>query len=160
MEKQSHPLDENQNHPLDETSLLMTGFGPVVLIGTYKGGHRVIVEAVRTYDIVTNAGVVSKRDVMFAIKADTLEAVKTGIAFDANVKKRNLRTAIKIRDRPKVLRRGNLERAANKTVHLVMRSGHILRGRLVRNSRYNLVLEINQQTVLVYKHGVLEFKIR
>ena len=104
-ENQNHPLDENQNHPLDETSLLMTGFGPVVLIGTYKGGHRVIVEAVRTYDIVTNAGVVSKRDVMFAIKADTLEAVKTGIAFDANVKKRNLRTAIKIRDRPKVLRR-------------------------------------------------------
>lgn len=151
---------ENQNHPLDEESLLMTGFGPVVLICTYKGGHRVIVEAVKTYDIVTNVGVVSKRDVMFAIKADTLEAVKTGIAFDTSVKKRNLRTAIKVRDRPKVFTRQHLAKAANKTVYLVLRSGHVLRGRLVRDSRYNLVLEINEQTVLVYKHGVLEFKIR
>ena len=157
MEKQN-PTDYDPT--LDEKSLLMTGLGSVVLIYTYKGGQRVIVEAVETYDILTNGGVVSKRDVMFAIKADTLEAVKAGITFDASVKKRNLRTAIKPKDRPKVFRKQNLTEAANKTVRLVMRSGHVLRGRLVRNSHYNLVMEINQQTVLVYKHGVLEFKIR
>ncbi len=156
---------ENENHTddaqtLDEKSLLMTELGPVVLIYTYKGEQRVLVEAVKKYDILTNAGVVSKRDLMFVIKADTLEAVKTSITFDANVKKRNLRTAIKPKDRPKVFTKQNLAKAANKTVRLVMRSGHILRGRLVRNSRYNLIMEINQQTVLVYKHGVLEFESR
>ena len=92
-------------------------------------------QAVKKYDILANAEELSKRDVMFAIKAETLEAVKTGITFDPDIKKRNLRTAIQPKDRPKVLTKQNLAEALNKDVRIVMRSGHVLRRRLIRTSR-------------------------
>ena len=151
--------DPQTDETLAEKPLLMTTFQPVALIYTYQGGKRCPVEAVKKYDIIANGEELSKRDVLFAINAETLEAVKTGITFDNDVKKRNLRTAIKPKDRPKVLKKHNLDDGLNRDVRIVMRSGHVLRGVMLIHSRYNLVLKINQALVLVYRHGVLEFAI-
>lgn len=151
---------KNEHDPtLREKNLLMTTFRPVALIYTYKGGKRCAVEAVKKYDILANGETLSKTDVMFAINAETLPAVKKGITFDTHVKKRNLRTAIKPKDRPKVFTKKNRTDALNTDVRILMRSGHVLRGKLIRNSRYNMVLKINGALVLVYNHGALEFKI-
>ena len=106
-----------------------------------------------------NGRLLNNTDVLFASNAESFEAVKKGITFDNDVKKRNLRTAIKPKDRPKVLKKHNLDDGLNRDVRIVMRSGHVLRGVMLIHSRYNLVLKINQALVLVYRHGVLEFAI-
>ena len=151
--------DPQTDETLAEKPLLMTTFQPLALIYTYKGGQRLEVRDVKKYEIIANGRLLNKTDVLFAINAERLEAVKTGITFDNDVKKRNLRTAIKPKDRPNVLTKAKLDEARNRDVRIVMRSGHVLRGVMLIHSRYNLVLKINQALVLVYRHGVLEFAI-
>ena len=148
-----------------ERFLLSKAFGPHVLICTYTGIRTVEVEKIRKYDLQCLDAKTNERfeppktAVMFAIKADTLNTVKAGIRIDKDVKARNLRTAVKRKDRPKVLTKETLDRGLNRDVRLVMRSGHVLRGVLSDHSRYNLVLNINGAVVLVYQHGVLEYSV-
>lgn len=145
-----------------ERFLLSKALGPDVLICTYTGLRTVDVEQIRKYDLQcldakTNERFeLPKTDVMFAIKADTLNTVKSGITIDKDVKARNLRTAVKRKDRPKVLTKEILDRGLNRDVRIVMLSGHVLRGVLVHHSLYNIVLNIHGAVVLVYRHGVLE----
>ena len=163
--KQNLPL--NVYEALDETRLLLEGFQPAVLIFTYHSLPKQLrVVEVETYDLrcydaaTLNAVRVRKIDVMFAIKADTLGSVKGSIYVDTAVKGRNLQTALKRHERPIVVTNAKLKPALSRCVRLLMRSGHVLLGRLVRYSGYNMVLNINGVMVLVYRHGVLEFSIR
>ena len=148
-----------------ERFLLSKALGPHVLICTYAGLRTVEVEQIRKYDLQCLDAKTNERfeppktAVMFAIKADTLNTVKSGITIDKDVKARNLRTAEKIKDRPVVLRKEQLSRGRNRDVRIVMRSGHVLRGVQVDDSRYNIVLSINGALVLVYRHGVLEYSV-
>ena len=151
---------------LGEKALLTTAFQPEALIYTYDGGQHVAVKNIETYAMncqsVKNQQPqrIKKRDVLFAIKADTLSTVKAGITLEKDVKARNLRTARYPKDRPVVLTTDDLARGHKRNVRIVMRSGHVLRGYLLRYSRYNLVLNINGALVLVYRHGVLEYSVR
>ena len=159
-------LPEAVFETLEEKPLLMTGFKPAALIYTYTQPKHVQVIDVEKYDLVCSGvaeDVVShlpKINVMFAIKADTLETVENSIYIEADVKKRNLRTAYKRNDRPTVLTNGKLHNGLNRNVRLVMRSGHVLTGQLIKYSAFNIVLNINGALVLVYRHGVLEYSIR
>ena len=165
-------MNNNQNLPpeiyeaLGEKNLLREGFKPAALIFTYTQTKHVQVIDVEKYDLVCSDVAkdvvlqLRKINVMFAIKADTLETVKNSIHIDTDVKKRNLRTAYKRDDRPVVLTNEKLHNGLNRNVRLVMRSGHILIGQLIRYSAFNLVLNIGGAMVLIYRHGVLEYSIR
>ena len=148
-----------------EKSLLTNAFAPKAIIYTYTGGQHVTVKNVLRFDIacqeVSNKHPrkLRKIDVLFAIKDDTLRTVKDGIRIDTDVQARNLRTPEKRADRPTVLTPENLTRGLNRDVRLVMRSGHVLRGWLLRVSRYNIVLNIGGALVLVYRHGVLQYSV-
>lgn len=148
-----------------EKPILTTAFAPDALIYTYAGGQRVEGIKVLRYDLIcrdTKTKVhrkLRKIDVLFAIKADTLSTVKEGITFDKDVKARNLRTPEKRADRPNVLTTEKLNLGLNREVRIGMRSGHVLRGWMLRYSRYNIVLNINGALVLVYRHGVLEYAV-
>lgn len=147
-----------------EKTLLTKTFRPQVILYTYAGGKTGSVEKLQKYDLVLRLETdvettVRKIDVMFAIKADTLQTVKAGITMNKQVKAENLRTAEKIKDRPVVLKKENLADGHQRDVRLVMRSGHVLRGRLIETLRYNLVLDIEGALVLVYRHGVLEYSV-
>ena len=159
-------LPEDVFKALGEKPLLMTGFKPTALIYTYTHPKHVQVIEIEKYELVcsdVDKEVVlrlKKIDVMFAIKADTLETVQNSIHIDTDVKKRNLRTAYKRDDRPIVLTNEKLQNGLKREVRLVMRSGHILIGQLIRYSAFNLVLNIRGAMVLIYRHGVLEYSIR
>ena len=146
-----------------ERFLLTKTFRRHVMLCTYTGLKTVSVKEVLKYDPrcldakTKVLRLLKKIDVMFAIKADTLEQVKDGIRIEKDVKARNLRTAEKRKDRPVVLRKEPISRGKNREVRIVMRSGHVLRGVQVDHYRYNLVLSINGALVLVYKHGVLAY---
>lgn len=157
--------DPQTDETLGEKALLTTAFQPEALIYTYHGGQHVRVKNIETYAMncqrVKNQQPqrIKKTDVLFAIKADTLSSVKAGITLDKQVQAQNLRTAEKPKDRPVVLTTDNLADGHKTDVRIVMRSGHVLRGYLLRYSRYNLVLNINGALVLVYRHGVLQYAV-
>ena len=147
-----------------ERNLLTKTFIPAILC-TYAGLKTCQVKKVEKYDIqyqdakTNERSSLQKTDMMFAMKADTLPTVKAGITIEKDVKARNLRTAVKRKDRPKILTKEKLTRGLNRDVRLAMRSGHVLRGVLMNSSRYNLVLSIRGALVLVYQHGVLEYSV-
>ena len=148
-----------------ERDLLTKTFTPDAMIVSYKGIHHVRVKSVRRYELScknlkNNADeTFSKIDVMFVIKSDTLNTVKVGITLDKDVKARNLRTSEARKDRPVVLTKADIDRGRNREVRIVMRSGHVLRGVLRAYSPYNLVIEIAGTSVLVYRHGLLQYSV-
>ena len=154
------------NKQYTERFLLTKTYTPHATLCTYEGKLKTCsVQKVLKYHLqyldakTKERQQFKKLDVMFAINADTLEQVKAGIRIDKAVKAQNLRTPEKVKDRLVVLTKENLHAGKNRDVRIVMRSGHVLRGRLIEYSQYTLVLDIVGMVVLVYKHGVLEYSV-
>lgn len=143
-----------------EIHLLTRAFDAPVIFYTYSGGKRITVTRVNRYSIQPKQGnIIPKVNIMFALPASSLNAVKSGITVQKSIKDQGLRTPEKIKDRPVVATNQVLRNAQDKPVRVVMRSGHVLRGLLVSVSKYLLVLRINTKIVLVYRHGMYEFSI-
>lgn len=153
---------KNQKKPnLDEHKLLLSEFPQPVNLYTYTGGKIVPIKTVNKYDIHGLADErIKKTDVLFAFSQSTFEKIRPGIKIDKKVKAQELRTPQKRKDRPKVASGEELYTGLRKDVRIVMRSGHVLRGKQIGLTRYNIVLKINGKMVLVYRHGLLEYAIQ
>lgn len=143
-----------------ERKVLTKDFKPPIRLYTYEGGKTLSVEKVEPYEIQTTDGAVLRKiHVMFAFPASKFAEVRDSIRIDKDVQAKNLRTAEKPKDRPKVLKWSVLKQAMNKKVRILMRSGHVIRGKQVRVSKYNLLLDIYGNAVLVYNHGILSYEV-
>ena len=143
-----------------ERKVLTKDFKPPVRLYTYEGGKTLSVEKVEPYDIHTTEGeVLRKIHLMFAFPASKFAEVRDSIRIDKTVQAKNLRTSEKVKDRPKVLKGSVLKKAMNQKVRILMRSGHVIRGKQVGVSKYNLLLDIYGNPVLIYKHGILSYEL-
>lgn len=71
-----------------------------------------------------------------------------------------MRTADKRKGRPKVLNDEILQSAVDKVIRTTMLSGHVFYGIFVEYNKWNLLLNVNNHTVLIYRHAVYQFEVK
>lgn len=102
--------------------------------------------------------VVKKIDVLFAFCFAQYEVIKAGIKLNKQVEAQELKPINKLKDRPHVATKAEYKAGTGHQVKVTMRTGHILTGEQVENTEYNIILNISDQVVLIYKHGILEYQ--
>lgn len=146
---------------MTEKDLLQTEFEKPIILITYTEPEQIQKSVkVRKYDLQVDADkIVSKIDVLFAFGFAHYQTIKAGIKLNNRVKAQNLKPIPKPKDRPHVATKEEYQAGNGKQVKVTMRTGHILTGEQVENTEYNLILNIEDQHVLVYKHGILEYQL-
>lgn len=151
---------------LTENSVLQSLFStpesvfrtPIVLVS--YDGDVVVKEKIKVmrYDHkIDNQEATPKLNILFAFSLPKYEVIKEGIKFNESVGSQQLKPIQKISDRPFVVEEKAYKLGNGKDVRIVMRTGHVLSGKQTYYTKYNLVLQIHGMTVLVYKHGILEY---
>jgi len=117
---------------------------------------------VRRYFFFFGQNIVPKIDMMFIYRVQDIEALKPHIKVRKAIKEQAL-TAIKARkDRPEVFTKAVGDQIAEHKpadVTLIFRTGHVLRGKVLGQTRYELLLEVANCQIFVFKHGLLEIQM-
>lgn len=144
---------------MNEKHLIQTEFTKPTVLVTYDG-NVVITEKVkvRTYDMLVDGKQIAKLEVLFAFPLEKFEVIKADILLKEKVAEQNLKSIQKPKDRPHVATNKEYKAGTSKHVKLTMRTGHILSGEQLANTKYNLIVKVCAQPVLVYKHGILEYE--
>ena len=150
-----------KQNELNEKNLLQTAFTKPTVLVTYDGN--VVIDEkvkVRTYDMMVDGKQVLKLQVLFAFPLEQFEGIKDGILLKENVAKQHLKSIQKPKDRPHVATNKEYEAGVGKHVKLTMRTGHVLSGIQLAATKYQIILNIKEQAVLIYKHGILKYEVQ
>ena len=144
---------------MNEKHLLQKEFTKPTVLVTYEG-NVVITEKVkvRTYDMLVDGKQVLKLQVLFAFPLEKFEGIKDGILLKENIAKQKLKSIQKPKDRPIVATNKEYKAGTAKQVKLTMRTGHVLSGIQRAATKYEIIVNIKEQPVLIYKHGILEYE--
>ena len=151
--------DTTQLNPNLEADTLLKKFQSPVLLVTYDGLKPVSISKITKYDVRTDAGIIEKRDIAFAVPVSAVNDLGEGARIDKQIEAQQLRTAEKRKDRPQVLNDEILQTAASGPVKTTLLSGHVFCGTLIAYNTYNLLLDVNTHTVLIYRHAVHQFEV-
>ncbi len=94
-----------------------------------------------------------KKNILFACPPD----VKPYIKMDTSIKNLELKPEDLIENSFRV-DEGELESVIGGNIVLVTRGGHIIRGELQAFDKYHLFMRVDNKVVLVYRHGLSDFK--
>ena len=147
---------------MNEKDLLQTKFEKPIILVTYTENKQILKSVkVRKYDLqVDKDTMIAKIDVLFAFEFAHYAVLKTGIRVNQQVEDQTLKPIPKPKDRPVVATKEEYKAGTGKHVKLTMRTGHILTGEQLINSQYNLIVNVCDLSVLVYKHGILEYDVQ
>ena len=152
---------KREDKTLTEKYLLEQGFEKPIAIVVYTGPRQVKSVIVTRYDLkLDDDAVLKKLDILFAFSLAAYEEIKSGIRLNKDIEAQQLQPITKRSDRPHIADKKGYEAGTGKGVRLTMRTGHILSGKQVFATAYNLILDINTKRVLVYKHGILDYHIQ
>lgn len=116
----------------------------------------------RRYFFFFGQNTVPKIDLMFIYRVEDTEALKPHIKVKKAIKQQAL-TAIKTpKDRPEIFTEAVGDQIVEHKpadVTLLFRTGHTLRGKVLGQTRYELLLEVANCQIFVFKHGLLEIQI-
>lgn len=116
----------------------------------------------RRYFLFLGQHTVPKIDMMFIYRVQDTEVLKPHIKIRKTIKEQAL-TAIHTReDRPEIFTKAVGDQIAEHkpaNVTLIFRTGHALRGKVLGQTRYELLLEVVNCQIFVFKHGLLEIQI-
>ena len=143
-----------------ENALLETDFSKPIILITYTGPFQVHSVEVKRYDLITDGKKkVNKLGVSFAFAFEAYEHIRSGIALNKSVEAEKHQPIKPIKKRPVAATKQQYQAGTGKSVRITMRSGHVLSGKQRWASKYNLFVEIANNTVLVYQHGVHQYEI-
>ncbi|MYF99903.1 hypothetical protein F4212_12360 [Candidatus Poribacteria bacterium] len=161
MKNKGSQKQKKRDKTLTEKYILEKTFTKPVCLWTYEGGIAVKEDIkVLQFDIsIGDDRILKKVEVLFAFPREAYDDVKKGIKVNKKIKAEQHKPIVKPKDRPAVVSsEREYIRGTGKAVKITLRTGHVLRGHQVYSTRYNIILKINDKTVLVYKHGILEYK--
>ena len=151
-------------HTLSERYLLTNAFqeeGDIRFV-TYDGFTDTQIKSVETYHIVLpDDTILKKHDILIAFPKHKMADVKRGIKRRKEVADLNLRAVVKRGERQPV----HVKTKSGDLVECVMRNGLVIIGQNIWSSKYNLVLRVGGEKwkggkiILLYKHGLREFKV-
>ena len=152
-------------HTLTERYLLTEAFqadGDVVRFVTYNGFTDAHVEEVKTYDLVLSHNqILNKHNILLAFPKGKMTDLKRYIKRRKEIANYNLRSIVRRKDRPRIPVRAKV----GEPIECIMRNGLVISGSNLWISKYNIVLRIGViegktrgKVVLIYRHGLLEFR--
>ena len=146
---------------MTEKDLLQTEFEKPIILVTYTEPKQILKSVkVRKYNLQVDKGtMIEKIGVLFAFEFAHYATLKAGIRVNQQVGDQTLKPIPKSKDRPVVATKEEYESGTGKHVKLTMRTGHILTGEQLVNTQYNLIVNVCDLPVLVYKHGILEYDV-
>lgn len=130
----------------------------------YGGVRKEFARKIRAkrYFLFLGQNIVPKIDMMFIYRVQDIEALKPHIKVKKAIKEQAL-TAIPARkDRPEIFTKAVGDEIAEHRpadVTLIFRTGHALRGKVLGQTRYELLLKVANCQILVFKHGLLEIQM-
>lgn len=116
----------------------------------------------RRYFFFFGQNTVPKIEMMFIYRVQDIEALKPHIKVRKAIKEQALTAINTPKDRPEVFTEevgDQIVEYKPADVTLVFRTGHVFRGKVLRQTRYELLLEVANCQIFVFKHGLLEIQI-
>ena len=150
-----------QKRTIDEKKILTKEFDTPIILVTYKGDRVINGNVdVRKYDLlIDKKSELSKLEIMFAFPYSRFENIKSSISLKKQVTDLNLTSVEKLSDRPIVGTYEDYVKGTRKNVSITMRTGHTLKGKQIWASKYNILLNVDKQKILIYKHGIFSYQI-
>lgn len=149
-----------QKRTIDEKKLLTQDFDKPIVLITYSG-NQVIKKSVqiKKYDLLIDKETeIPKLSIMFVFPYSQYETIHKKILLNKKVESLNLQMIEKLSDRPKVATPVEYIKGTKKIVTITMRTGHVLTGRQIWASKYHILLDVDKQKVLIYKHGIYTYQ--
>lgn len=145
---------------MNEKEILENEFEKPMILVTYTAPQQINESvAVKKYDIQVDKDTrIRKIDVLFAFEFAHYAALKAGIRVNPQVEDQKLKPIPKPKNRPVVATKEAYKSGTGTHVKLTMRTGHMLTGEQLADTKYNLILNIEDKLVLIYKHGILEYE--
>lgn len=145
---------------MNEKELLQTEFEKPIILVTYTAPKQIQKSVkVRKYDLLVDKDtIIAKIDVLFAFPFAHDATLKSGIRVNQQVADQQLKPIPKPKDRPVVATQEDYKSGTGKQVKITLRTGHILTGEQLAHTQYNLVVNVCDYPVLVYKHGILDYQ--
>ena len=128
-----------------------------VRLVTYAGTRDVKVKRVDTYDLYfSDAPPLKKIEVLMAFPKSAMPLLKEHVKRRLSVASQSMHAIEKIKDRPKV----EMMASVGDRVNIILRNGLVVKGVCKLNSKYTVLVGVPglNDPVLVYKHGIFEFK--
>jgi len=154
------PITEKQNihNPYSERYLLRRTFQTdrsLVRLITYDGIRDERVRKVTQYNLLlAGASPLPKLEVLLAFSLENARRFSPYLKIHEDVKNLRLRAVKKIAERRLV----DMRVVVGDAVAITLRNGIAIRGICQAFSKYNMVLEIRRELLLVYKHGIHTFE--
>ena len=140
--------------PMTERQLLTKIFQQdrsLVRLITYAGIRDERIRKVTQYSLLLSGQPpLSKIEVLLAFSTGRMSVLRPNIETDEAVKALNLKAVKKITDRRVV----DMDVAVGDMCRITLRNGVVISGRCKAVTKYNIVVEIRGELVLVYKHGI------
>ena len=144
--------------PYSERYLLTRAFQPdrsAVRLITYDGIRDVRIRKVTQYNLLlAGASPLPKLEVLMAYATENARRFAPYLRTDASVQALGLCAVKEISERRSV----EMRIAVDDAVAITLRNGTAVRGICVAFSKWNMVLEIGGETLLIYKHGIRAFE--
>ncbi len=86
------------------------------------------------------------------------EALTEQITVENTIKRKLLQTRIPIKERPDLPIADTLKTSLNTHVTATMMNGQVISGKLTEYDEYNLVVNIKDMPVLLYRHAIYQFQ--
>lgn len=142
-----------------ENALLETDFSKPILLVTYTENLTVRSVEVKRYDLMTDGKQkLPKLHVLFAFAFEDYEHIRNGITINPAIAAEKHKPIKPIKKRPVPATKEQYRAGTGKAVRITMRSGHVIAGKQTWASKYNLFVEIENRTVLIYQHGVHQYE--
>lgn len=123
----------------------------LVRLITYDGIRDERVRKVTQYSLLLSGqSPLSKIEVLMAFSTGRMSLLKLNLQMDASVKTLDLKAVKKIAERRIV----DMQVSSGETCRITLRTGWVVTGVCQAFSKYNIVLGIRGEFVLVYKHGI------
>ena len=145
--------------------LLSQSFAQPVRFVTYSGLKDLTKVITKTYrltgvDANNDKLLLQKLDILFAFPKEKMPALKPHIKVRAPIKAKKLRPIKTIEKRYHVADVVLMDATDSASiVTLVTRAGYVLRGQIQSFDKYVLYMSIGEEPVVVYRHGLYEFRI-
>ena len=154
-------MKQDYSQQFTEKHLLEKGFAKPIVMVTYDGNVLVQekIEVLKYDHKIDGQAPTSKLIVLFAFSLGDFDAIRTGIKLKEKVEAKKLQPIKKRYNRPVVATKEEYENGTDQHVQITMRTGHVLVGKQIWATQYNLIVQINEVNVFVYKHGLLEYEI-
>lgn len=154
-------MKKNDSQQFTEKDYLENKFEKPIVLVTYDGNvlAKEKIEVSKYDHKIDGQKATPKLIVLFAFSFGDYDAIRTGIKLNAKVEAQKLKPIKKRAKRPVVATPEEYGTGVGKPVQITMRTGHVLSGEQLKNTKYDLIINIEDQNVLVYKHGILEYQV-